>query len=168
MKTKAKAFETTQCSYDKYSYELIWNDFFLNILNVKGKTDSWPQSFHDINAFLTKVFFLPFLSNYEQFMQLYFHVFGLTIYWTSIGNIFSIQVGTNRTFYIQGAHKVTLAVNLVIADILEGLHVLGISTPSSSIPSWNAKSDIFCLLFFHFACNIFTMMVFYWNFIMKI
>ena len=28
-----------------------------NSSNIKRKTDSWPQSFYDINAFLTKVFF---------------------------------------------------------------------------------------------------------------
>ena len=57
LKIKTKASQTTQCSYDKDSYEFILNDFSFNILNVEEKIDSWPQSFHDINAFLTKVFF---------------------------------------------------------------------------------------------------------------
>ena len=56
LKIKTKASQTTQCSYNNDSYELILNDSFLNILNVKEKTNVWPQFFHDINAFLTKVF----------------------------------------------------------------------------------------------------------------
>jgi hypothetical protein len=80
LKIKTKASQTTQCSYDKDTYELILNDSFLNILNVKEETNSRPQSFHDINAFLTKVFFLPILSNYKLSMQLCFELFSLTIY----------------------------------------------------------------------------------------
>jgi hypothetical protein len=98
-------------------------------------------------------------------------VFSLTIYWTSIGLgcIFSIQVGTNRTFYFQGVKKTTLAVDLVIADISEGLSVSGISSPPFIIPFCNTKSDKFMfVLFSHFACNIVTMMVLYWYFILKI
>ena len=62
LKIKTKICQTTQCYHDKYSYELILNDFFLNILNAKEKTDSWLQYFHDMIAFLTKVFFLPILQ----------------------------------------------------------------------------------------------------------
>ena len=60
---KIKIPQTTQCCYDNDSFELILNDFFFNILNVKEKTDSSPQFFHDINVFLTKVLFLPIFSN---------------------------------------------------------------------------------------------------------
>ena len=62
LKIKTKVFQTTQCYHDKDSYELILDDLFLNILNVKEKTDSWLQYFHDMIAFLTKVFFLPILQ----------------------------------------------------------------------------------------------------------
>jgi hypothetical protein len=51
-----------------------------------------------------------------------------------------------------GAQKAIPAVDLVIADILEGLRVPGISTPLFSIPSWNAKSDKFMLVFFSTFC----------------
>ena len=68
----------------------------------------------------------------------------------SIDCIYVVQVGANRTFYFQGIPKATPAVDLVIADIPEGLPVPGISTPSSSIPSWNAKSDKFLLVLFSF------------------
>ena len=64
LRIKTKPPQMTQCNSDKDSFELILNDSFLNILNVKEKTKTWPQSFHDINAFLTKVFFLPILSNH--------------------------------------------------------------------------------------------------------
>ncbi len=63
LRIKTKISQTTQFSYDNDSFELILNDHFLNILNVKEKTDSWPQYFHDINAFHTKIFFLPIFSN---------------------------------------------------------------------------------------------------------
>jgi hypothetical protein len=63
LRIKTKNLQTTQCSYNNDSFDLILNDFFLNILNVKEKTDFWPQSFHDINAFLTKVFFFTDFFN---------------------------------------------------------------------------------------------------------
>ena len=62
LKIKTKVCQTIQCYHDKDSYELILNDLFFNILNVKEKTDSWLQYFHDMIAFLTKVFFLPILQ----------------------------------------------------------------------------------------------------------
>lgn len=64
LRIKPKGFQTIPCSLEKYSFELILNDYFLNILNIKGKTKSWPLCFHNINAFLIKVFFLPIFSNY--------------------------------------------------------------------------------------------------------
>ena len=64
LRIKTKVSQTTQRTYDNDSFELILNDSFLNIVNVKEKTDSWPQSFHDINAFLTKVFFFPIFVNF--------------------------------------------------------------------------------------------------------
>ena len=64
--------------------------------------------------------------------------------------IYVVQVGANRTFYFKGVTKATPAVNLIIADIPEGLPVPRISTPSSFIPSWNTKSDKFLLVFFSF------------------
>ena len=107
--------------------------------------------FSNINAFLTKVFLLPIILNYKQSMQLCFEFFSLTIYWTSIGCIFAIRIGTNCTFYFQGAQKTTSAVDLVIANIPERLHVPGISTPPFSIPYWNAKYDKFMLSLFLFS-----------------
>ena len=67
-----------------------------------------------------------------------------------------MQLGTNQTFYFQSAENAIPAIDLVIADIAEGLHVPGILIPLSSIPSWNAKSDkflfvlfLFCMQYFH-------------------
>ena len=65
------------------------------------------------------------------------------------------RYGTNRTFYFQGTKKATSAVDLVIVNIPEGFSVPRISTPPSSIPSWNAKSDkflfiyLFCIQYLH-------------------
>ena len=64
LRVKTNVFQTTQRDYNNDSFELILNDSFFNILNVKEKTKSWPQSFHDINAFLTKVFFLLIFVNF--------------------------------------------------------------------------------------------------------
>ena len=47
-------------------------------------------------------------------MQICFECFGLTMYIISIGYIFVIQVGTNRTIYLQGALKATPAVDLLL------------------------------------------------------
>jgi hypothetical protein len=63
LRIKTKPPQMSQCNSDKDSFELILNDSFLNIFNVKEKTKTWPQSFHDINAFLTKVFSFVILSN---------------------------------------------------------------------------------------------------------
>lgn len=62
------------------------------------------------------------------------------IYWTYMGCAYVIWVKTNCTTYFQVVQKTTPIVNLVIADILEGLHVPEISNPPFSIPFWNAKS----------------------------
>jgi hypothetical protein len=40
--------------------------------------------------------------------------------------IYVVHVGINRTFYFQGFPKAILVVDLVIADIPEGLHMPGI------------------------------------------
>ena len=64
LRSKTKASQTTHCSYDKVSFELILNEYFLNLLNVKEKTVSWPQSLHNINAFFTKVFFYQIFQKY--------------------------------------------------------------------------------------------------------
>jgi hypothetical protein len=150
LRIKTKNLQTIQCSYNNDSFDLILNDSFLNILNVKEKTDSWPQSFHDINAFLTKVFFLPIFSNSMLNNISILFAFFATIIMNIIDCVYVVQVGANRTFYFQGVPKATPTLDLVIADISEGLPVPGISTPSSSIPSWNAKSDKFFLVLFSF------------------
>lgn len=61
---KIKAPKFTPSSSNQNSFKLILNDSFLNIQNVKEQTKIWPQSFHDINTFLTKVFFLPIFSSH--------------------------------------------------------------------------------------------------------
>ena len=64
LRIDSKAPHITQCNSHKESFELILNDLILNILNVKEKTNTQPQSFHDMKAFLTKVFFILIISNY--------------------------------------------------------------------------------------------------------
>ena len=148
IKTKNNS-QTIQCDYDNDSFEFILNDSFLNILNVKRKTNFWPQSFHDMNVFLTKVLFLQIFSNFMLNNKSKFvWIFCLNNILNFIDCIYVVQVGENRIFYFQGVPKATLPVDLVIADILKGLRVPGISTPSSSIPSWNAKSNKKSFVFF--------------------
>ena len=40
------------------------NDSFLNILNVKEQTKTWPQYFHNINTFHKTLFFVSILSSH--------------------------------------------------------------------------------------------------------
>ena len=63
-KIKTKASKLTPCSSNQNSFDLILSDSFLNILNLKEQTKTWPQSFHDINTTLTKVFFRTILSSH--------------------------------------------------------------------------------------------------------
>ena len=89
MRIKTKVPQTTQRSYGKDSFELILNDHFFNILNVKEETESWPQSFYDINAFFIKVFFLPILSHY---MLNYQCNYGLHFFLNNILNLYWLYV----------------------------------------------------------------------------
>ena len=60
IRIKTKVPKLTACNSNQISFELILNDSFLNILNVKEQTKTWPQFFYDINTFFTKVFFSSF------------------------------------------------------------------------------------------------------------
>ena len=66
-----------------------------------------------------------------------------------MGYIYVAEIGANCTFYYQGVHKATIAIDLVIVDIPKGLLVL--------------EFQFFLLHFFlyyvHFAYNIFMTMV---------
>ena len=42
LRIKTKVSQTTQCNYENESFELIFNDSFFNILNLKEKTEFWP------------------------------------------------------------------------------------------------------------------------------
>ena len=46
------------------SFELILNDLFLNILNIKKQTKTWPQFFYEINTLLIKIFILFIISSH--------------------------------------------------------------------------------------------------------
>ena len=56
---KTRDFQTTQCNLNKISFKINFDVLIFNKLDVKEKIEFWPQPFHDINAFLAKIFFLP-------------------------------------------------------------------------------------------------------------
>ena len=51
-----------------------------------------------------------------------------------------VQHSKDKTRHYKGSPKDHLCLDLILADIPEGLHVLGISNPLSSIPAWNQES----------------------------
>lgn len=51
-----------------------------------------------------------------------------------------MQISQGRKVYFHGNHVTQPSVDLVIADIPEGLPVPGLSDPDHTIPPWNAKN----------------------------
>ena len=133
---------------------------FFNILNVKEKTNSWPQSFYEINAFLTKIIFLLIFSNFMSINKSdVVCIFCLNNKLNFIDCIYVVRVGANHTFYFQDVSKATPSVDLVIADFLEGLYVPEILNTFVFHTFLEYKIRLSSSYFF-FACNIFTTMVF--------
>ena len=132
-----KAMSSSQaCTSSSTSpWVLILNDSFHGMFNYKAKHNKFPSTYDDMVVFLS-----------HRYIQLNFHSIELVIhqfhlYWTLWFS--KKKIRASREFFFLGKLSQKGAVDLIIAEYPDGLHVLGISEFPWQVPHWNKQVQNF-------------------------
>ena len=122
---------------------LILNDSFHGMLDYKSKHNKFPSTYNEMVGFLSEVYFK--LCSYSIQLARQFKLHSYSQIHSQVNDMVFLcwQVGASREFLFSGKMVQKAAVDLIIAEYPDGLHIPGVSDFPGQVPHWNKQVQNF-------------------------